>query len=428
VLEVRLHPLERLAWYRTALAGALGRQSRRNEARHLIELGAAHADLGDGARALKRYEGASARAQAISALDVVAAALGRLGTILARQGEYRRALDCYEKRLDFADRVGDRRGQAATLTGLGEVCTTLHEASYAIDYYSRARSIWDVLRYRRGQAEVLTSLGNAHAAEGDAKLAASFHQQALDIFGEIGDRRGQAQALVNLGNAHRQRRNFAEAMTCFEDAKALSIKIGIPSYEGAAIDGITLVLDEQGDLLEASEMGKRIQAFYDRINDPRSTEVRDRLRFWEWRDWVGQFHWWVLVVTGMLLGLGINAACAALPADLFIPGRQAWKSQPVDPILGTASLILGIILNTICRRLGNVSSLVFNYYLSWRFMPAFARSSIFALTGARRTGQGYFPASVPARIASGIWHQVRRACGMLSRRDAQSGDGFGVSS
>lgn len=86
VLDLRLHPRERIRWLETALAAARQMNDRNSEGVHLGNLGSAYADLGDARKAIEYYQQALAIAREIgdrrgegNALWNMSLALDRLG-------------------------------------------------------------------------------------------------------------------------------------------------------------------------------------------------------------------------------------------------------------------------------------------------------------------------------------------------------------
>ena len=141
LLELRLHPKERISWLETALVAARQLKDKNMEGAHLGNLGNAYADLGDA----------------------------------------KKAIEYYEKCLTIHQEIGDRRGEGNDLGNMGVSYKNLGETHKAIEYYERALVIYRENGDRRNEGNVLGNLGNAYASLGDAKKAIEYYTQCLII-------------------------------------------------------------------------------------------------------------------------------------------------------------------------------------------------------------------------------------------------------
>jgi len=162
VLDLRLHPREKIRWMEDALKAARQLKNRSYEGAHLGNLGLAYADL----------------------------------------GETRKAIEYYEQALVIDREIGDRHGEGNALGNLGLAYADLGETRKAIEYYEQQLKIAREIGDRRGEGAALGNLGNAYAVLGETRKAIEYYEQQLKIVREIGDRRGEGNALMNTGNAH----------------------------------------------------------------------------------------------------------------------------------------------------------------------------------------------------------------------------------
>ena len=162
VLDLRLHPREKIAWLERGVEAARRSKDRTAEGMHLGNLGNAYAALGDAEKATLYYEQA----------------------------------------LAIAREIGDRRGEGNALGNLGLAYAALGDAKKAIEYCEQALAIARDIRDRRGEGNALGNLGLAYAALGDARKAIEYYEQALAIARDTGDRRGEGNSLGNLGIAY----------------------------------------------------------------------------------------------------------------------------------------------------------------------------------------------------------------------------------
>jgi tetratricopeptide (TPR) repeat protein len=232
VLDLRLHPREKIRWLETAVAAARKKSDRGAEGRHLGNLGGAYADLGELRKAIEHYDQALKITREIGDRTGEGNALGSLGLAYADLGEPRKAIEYHEKALEIAREIGDRRGEGNRLGNLGIAYASLGEPRKAIDYYDQALKISREIGNRRGEGAVLGNLGLAYADLGDPRKAIEYHEKALKISREIGDRRGEGADLGNLGNAYASLGEPRKAIEYHEKALKIAREIGDRRNEG----------------------------------------------------------------------------------------------------------------------------------------------------------------------------------------------------
>jgi len=174
ILELRLHPRDRISRLETALVAAKKLNDRGMEGVHLGNLGLAYAAL----------------------------------------GETRKAIEFYEQALAIAREIGDLRSEGNALGNLGNAHYKLSEPRKAIEFYEQALKILREIGYRRGEGNALDNLGNAHYQLGELHKAIEFYEQALAIAREIGNRRGEGTALWNMSLALNSLGSRAKAIEC----------------------------------------------------------------------------------------------------------------------------------------------------------------------------------------------------------------------
>ncbi len=114
VLDLRLHPRQKIAWLEKAILAAKLMKNNSMEGANLGNLGLACAALGDSRKAIEYYEEALAISLIIGDRRSEGNALGNLGGAYYALGDARKAIDYYEQRLVIAREIGDRRGEGVT--------------------------------------------------------------------------------------------------------------------------------------------------------------------------------------------------------------------------------------------------------------------------------------------------------------------------
>ena len=321
VLDLRIHPRERIGWLETSLIAARIVQDRKEEGNALRNLGKAYADLSDVHKAIILYEQAleidreienkngeettlrnlgnaysylSETRKAIEfyemALDIDQAigdrrgegsALGSLGVSYRNLGEIRKAIEFYGMALAIDQEIGDRRGESNALNNLGVAHAILKESRKAIEFFEKSLAIDQEIGDRRGEAAVLTNLGNAFMALGDAPKAIEFFEKSLAIDQEIGGRRGEGFVLTSLGTAFMVLGETRKAIEFYEQALAIACKIGDQYLEADTLANMSLAQDVIGSRAKAIDYAKNAIRIYERIESPRIKQMQQRLAEWQ---------------------------------------------------------------------------------------------------------------------------------------------------
>ncbi len=251
VLDLRLHPRERIRWLESHLAAARKLHRKDHEGAALGNLGLAYADLGDARKAIDFYEQRLVIAREIGDRRGEGNALGNLGNAYYRLGDARQAIDFYEQQLKITREIGDRRGEGAALGNLGLAYADLGDARQAIEYHEQALAIDREIGDRRGEGADLGNLGNAYAALGDARKAIEHYEQHLAIAREIGDRRGEGNALGSLGLAYAALGDARKAIDFYEQQLKITREIGDRRGEGQALGNLGNAYADLGDARQA---------------------------------------------------------------------------------------------------------------------------------------------------------------------------------
>jgi len=231
VLDLRLHPNEKIRWLKIAIVAAQQLKDRNMEGAHLGSLGLAYADLGETRRAIEFYEQRIAIAREIVDRRGEGAALGNLGIAYKNLGETRRAIEFYEQRIAIAREIGDRRGEGNALGNLGNAYADLGETRRAIEFYEKHLAIAREIGDRRGEGNDLGNLGNAYADLGETRRAIEFYEKRIAIAREIGDRRGEGNALFNMSLSLDKLDKRAQAIECASTALKIYEEIESPHAE-----------------------------------------------------------------------------------------------------------------------------------------------------------------------------------------------------
>jgi tetratricopeptide (TPR) repeat protein len=226
ILDLRLHPREKIAWLERGIEAARRSKDKTQEGFHLGNLGNAYVDLGETRKAIKYYDQALKILREIGDRRGEGANLGNLGIAYANLSETRKAIKYYDQALKILREIGDRRDEGNHLGNLGRAYSHLGETRKAIEYYDQALKISREIGDRRGEGANLGNLGSAYANLGETRKAIKYYEQALKISREIGDQRGEGNRLGYLGNAYANFGEMRKAIEHYEQALKISREIG----------------------------------------------------------------------------------------------------------------------------------------------------------------------------------------------------------
>lgn len=269
LLDLRLHPRERIRWLETAVAAARILGDRRMEGVHLGNLSAAYGALGDSSRFIEYSEQRKIIAREIGDRAGEEVALGNLGNVYANMDDAYRAIEYYEQALAIAEERGDRRNEGIWLGNLGGAYADLGDAKKAIEYHEQALVIDREIGNRMGESVNLGNLGRAYAELGDARKAIEYHEQALEIDREIGYRRGEGIELGNLGNAYAALGDAKKAIGYYEQALEIAREIGNKQREGVRLCNLGIAYADLGDARKAIDYYEQALVIAREIGDRR---------------------------------------------------------------------------------------------------------------------------------------------------------------
>ena len=280
VIDLRLHPMQKISWLENALKAASRLKDHQIEGLHLGSLGRAYLDLGQSRLAINYFEQALEIAQEIGNRWSEGDSLGGLGNAYSNLGEPREAIEFYEQALKISKEIGDRRGEGNRLSNLGNAYSNLGEPRKAIEFYEQALKISKEIGDRRGEGVHLGNLGLAYFDLGEPRKAIEFYEQALKISKEIGDRRGEGVHLGNLGLAYFNLGQPRKAIEFYDDALKILKEIGDRRGEGADLSNMSLSYNDLGQQEKAISLAKSALEIFEQIESPHAEAVRQNLAEW----------------------------------------------------------------------------------------------------------------------------------------------------
>jgi len=261
VLDLRLHPRNKIEWMETGLKAAKMMRDRSAECAHLSNLGLAYVHLGEPRKAIGYQERALNIFRKIGNKKGEGADLGNLGIAYSNLGETRKAIEYHEQALAIAHEIGDQRCEGIVLGNLGGTYADLGETRKAIEYYEQALKILHEIGDRSGEGNLLGNLGNKFFYLGETRKAIEYYDQALVVAREIGDQRCEGIVLGNLGGTYADLGETRKAIEYCDQALAISREIGNRSSEGVHLGNLGLAyaaLGETGKAIDYQEQALAI--------------------------------------------------------------------------------------------------------------------------------------------------------------------------
>lgn len=241
LINLLFHPREKIRWIDAGIRSLEGPRDPALKARLLNDLGSCHAALGEFGPAKEYYEQSLKLGYETNDGGTIGAAMGNLANLFLRTGKPREALELLEKVLTLSRQDGNERQVAEALNGLGAAYKDLGDYQKSIEYHEEARTLHNRIGNHQGEGAALINLGVSHRKSGNSQRAIEYYEEALAILRTVSDARGESDVLWNM----------------------------------------SLVLHDVDRVEDAIDRARSALTIRERLEDPRITKMRDRLKVWE---------------------------------------------------------------------------------------------------------------------------------------------------
>ncbi|MGW4364106.1 tetratricopeptide repeat protein [Nocardia takedensis] len=177
---------------------------------------------------LDTHEIALSAARAAGDRRAEAWTLRNLGNAHQDNADYARAATCFEQASMIFVTLGNRLGSAATLCNLGETRMVQGLFAESVDCLTRCLPDWAAVDDQVGYAYTLDNLGYIAACQGYFDSARTHLDRALAMFVDLGDRFGEAHSLrrraemnAETGALDEARGHLARSRAVFEEMSSL---------------------------------------------------------------------------------------------------------------------------------------------------------------------------------------------------------------
>lgn len=218
LIDLCLHPVDRIRWRQEALKAADALSDRRAVASHAINLGNTHLQIGEFERAIEYFKHAQSIYQELNDQEGKGQVLSGFATGYNFLGRPRLAIRAYRQALDIALAAGNARAECHILGNLGTAQLDAGNSRQALKLFKQSLAKARETNDRIAEGNALGNLGNALTLTGEVRRAIRYHEEELEIVRELGNRGGEGTILSNLGTAHFQLGATEEAIKLFKQA------------------------------------------------------------------------------------------------------------------------------------------------------------------------------------------------------------------
>ena len=216
---------------------------------------------------LKWYEAAVEAASLLGDKRQAAIKLSDVGACYCRLCNYDKAIECLGRAARLCAEVGERRWQAAALSTTANAWLLSGKPQPAIDYFTEAIAIAREIQSPHAEALNLFGLGSAYVEAMDLEKAGSANERSRKLFIELEMRHEELACLVVQGRIFSARKEYKNAIDCFEQAILASRDIADQNIEGSALMNAAIIYATQG------EIAKAISHFEDAIPKQDITDI-----------------------------------------------------------------------------------------------------------------------------------------------------------
>ncbi len=280
ILNLRMHPHEKIVWMETGLKAARVMKDQGNEGVHLGNLGQAYAELGETRKAIGYLVRALNISRKVGNRSGECAHLGNLGLAHGVLGETRKAIEYHEQALKIYREIGDRRGEGNALGNLGLAYAGLGETRKAIEYHEQALTISREIGDRSGEGEYLCNLAKAYLDLNETERAIEYCMKSLDIVRKIEYKKLDGEALSTLAKAYSNLGQIDKAIDHCDQALKIFKNMEYRRGEGEALFTKGQALHKLDRRTEAAALAAEALQIFVQIESPLAEKVRQKLAEW----------------------------------------------------------------------------------------------------------------------------------------------------
>jgi len=197
--------------------------------------------------------------QADGGQDRTSAAHLAIGKALHESGRFEAALGHYEAAAETAG--ADPAGRELALRGQAEIVTLLGRADEALGILGRLEVMLEGREDRMGLAFLHSLRGTVFFDRGETQASLREHERALALYRETGDRGGAVTNLYTSAIPLMAMGRYAEAIDRLAEAEREALALGMAKIRVTALSSIAHARIQTGDLLEAENVLRDLEAY-----------------------------------------------------------------------------------------------------------------------------------------------------------------------
>jgi CHAT domain-containing protein/tetratricopeptide (TPR) repeat protein len=156
----------------------------------------------------------------------------------------RRAVALYREALAAWHSLGERRWEAESLYAIAALERDMRELPPAEEDFQKALALWRELDEPQLEASTLNGLGMTLSYKGDGEAARKVLRSALSLWQSLGERFEEVETHSNLCALEQA---LPEALTCYEETRALFSELGYGKEEARILNSLGGVYDGMGE-------------------------------------------------------------------------------------------------------------------------------------------------------------------------------------
>ncbi len=261
--------------------------SKGNLAINYLNVGSAHADLGNYREAQALIQKSLEMSVANKDRGLEGACLSALGRLHEDLGEIDLAVDDFKKALRISQETGEKREQAFAFRDIGLIYERNEKYQEALGYYEKALNIYEETGEKKGIGRGFSDIGVIYAKLGKHDLAMQQYVKAVDILESIGNKQGIGQTLTRIGFEYQRKGEMDKAEESLMKSIAVLREVGDPQTLWPALHKLGIVYRDTNRKAEAIKNMKEAVELIERVRneiqlpEQKSGYLEDKLEVYE---------------------------------------------------------------------------------------------------------------------------------------------------
>ncbi|BFM40053.1 CHAT domain-containing tetratricopeptide repeat protein [Synechocystis sp. LKSZ1] len=199
----------------------------------------------------------------------MADSLQLLGFVAYWLNDYRQAIQYYEQSLDLARPTQQSKTEQLALSGLGDTYFFVGDYDQALAYHQASLQIATTLNNPDVLATLYNALGGDYYMLDQPDQAIAYYEKSLTLTKSLATQgNNYANSLSGLGQVYFEQKHYSQALSLFQESRAVYRRLGNHYNEGAVLSNLGHVY------LQLKQYDSAIQAFQKRLALSESMQER----------------------------------------------------------------------------------------------------------------------------------------------------------